>query len=210
MIFGQSWDEPWYGKNSGVVQRLAAGPDDVELAGGHFLAVPGTIAAQIERVPLVLVHKPQRACGRQDQTQRVGADHPLPLAALVLPEPAKALASRMVISTAHRSRYWSGCRHAEREIGGEKCFHAGGGFLWPGCLGAAWPWRRTTTTRIRRPGNTVCHRPPGLDPAPASLGWGASPCGCGPRFSATPAGAFLARGAAPPGAGVAAAHRAWR
>jgi len=34
MIFGQSWAEPWYGKNSGLVQGLTTGPHHIQLTGG--------------------------------------------------------------------------------------------------------------------------------------------------------------------------------
>ena len=66
-IFGQSWGEPWYGKNSGLVQGLTTGPHHIQLTGGYFLSVPGPIAAQIEyRTTLDLVDKPQGACRRHD------------------------------------------------------------------------------------------------------------------------------------------------
>src|SRR5437870_5322483 len=92
MIFGQSWGEPWYGKNAGLVQGLTAGPHHIQLTGGDFLSVPGPIAAKIERrVPLDLVDKPQGACGRHDETERIGADDALPLPALISPQPIEGI-----------------------------------------------------------------------------------------------------------------------
>ena len=75
MIFGQIRGEPWYGKNSGLVQGLTTGPHHIQLTWGYFLSVPGPIVAQIERrAVLDLGDKPQGACRRHDQTERVGAD----------------------------------------------------------------------------------------------------------------------------------------
>ncbi len=51
MIFGQIRGEPWYGKNSGLVQGLTTGPHHIQLTGGDFLSVPGPIAAQMHLVP---------------------------------------------------------------------------------------------------------------------------------------------------------------
>ena len=92
MIFGQSWGEPWYGNNAGLVQGLTTGPHHIQLTGGDFLSVPGPIAAQIERrATLDLVEKPQRACRRHDQTERMGADDALPLTALLAPQPVEGI-----------------------------------------------------------------------------------------------------------------------
>jgi hypothetical protein len=49
VMFGQICDEPGYGKNASLVQGFATGPDDVELAGGAFLPVPGAIAPEVHR-----------------------------------------------------------------------------------------------------------------------------------------------------------------
>jgi hypothetical protein len=93
LIYGKSWGEPWYGKNSSLLQRLAAGPDDVELAGGAFLAVPGARELEIAGTGLAgLCHKPQRTRGRQEEAQGVGPDHPFVLAALVLPKAGEGIA----------------------------------------------------------------------------------------------------------------------
>jgi hypothetical protein len=35
-IFGQSWGEPWYGKNAGRVQGLTTGPHHIQLLGATF------------------------------------------------------------------------------------------------------------------------------------------------------------------------------
>jgi hypothetical protein len=68
MICGKIWGEPWYGKNSGFLQRLAAGPDDIELTGGVLLAVPGARALESEgNRSAGLFHKPQGASGRQEE-----------------------------------------------------------------------------------------------------------------------------------------------
>ena len=86
MIFGQSWGEPWYGKNASFMEGLPTGPHHIQVTRGDFLSVPGPIAAQIERhATLDLVDKPQRACCRHDQTERVGAEDAVPLPALILP-----------------------------------------------------------------------------------------------------------------------------
>ncbi len=92
VIFGQLWGKPWYGKNPGLMEGLPTGLHDVELTGGHFLSVPGPVAAQ--RHPCATIHvgnEPQCACRCQDQTQRVGPHDALPLAALVLPQPVEGV-----------------------------------------------------------------------------------------------------------------------
>ena len=92
MIFGQSWGEPWYGKNACLVQGLTTGPHHIQLTGGHFLSVPGPIVTQIECcATLDLVDKPQGACRRHDQTKRIGADDALPLPALLSPQPIEGI-----------------------------------------------------------------------------------------------------------------------
>src|SRR5438093_4521760 len=92
IIFGQLWGEPWYGKNTGLIEGLPTGLHDVELTGCHFLSVPGTVAAQGHtRAAIHVGNEPHRACRCQDQTQRVGTDNALPLAALVLPQPVEGV-----------------------------------------------------------------------------------------------------------------------
>jgi hypothetical protein len=46
LIFGQVWDEPWYGKNTGLMEGFPTGLRDVELTRSYFLSVPGPVAAQ--------------------------------------------------------------------------------------------------------------------------------------------------------------------
>src|SRR5215510_15839380 len=92
VIFGQLWGEPWYGKNTGLIEGLPTGLRDVELAGCHFLSVPGPVAAQRHpRATLHVGNEPQGACCYQDQTQRVGPNDALPFAALVLPQPSEGV-----------------------------------------------------------------------------------------------------------------------
>ena len=87
VIFGQLWGEPWYGKNTGLMEGLPTGLRYVELTGCHFLSIPGPVAAQRHtRAAINVGNEPQRACRRQDQTQRIGAQDALPLATLVLPQ----------------------------------------------------------------------------------------------------------------------------
>src|SRR6516162_2375742 len=63
VIFGQLWDEPWYGKNASLMQGLATSPHHIQLTGCYFLSVPGPIAAQRHtRATLNVGDKPQRAC----------------------------------------------------------------------------------------------------------------------------------------------------
>src|SRR5689334_9331949 len=92
MICGQSWGEPWYGKNAGLVQGLTTGPHHIQLTRGSFLSVPGPIVAQVERrATLDLVDKPQGACRRQDQPECIGADDALPLPTLIAPQPIEGI-----------------------------------------------------------------------------------------------------------------------
>ena len=92
VIFGQIWGEPWYGKNSRFLKGLTTGPHDVKLAGSNLLSVPRPVVAQRERHAVFdLVDKPQRACRRHDQTERIGADDTLPLPALVSPQPSEGI-----------------------------------------------------------------------------------------------------------------------
>jgi hypothetical protein len=135
VIFGKFWGEPWYGKNAGLMEGLPTGFRHVELTGGHFLSVPGPVAAQRHtRATSHVGNDPQRACRRQDQTQRVGADDALPLATLVLPQPGEGVTvtdrnfhGPAVAILAHN------LFRAQRQIRGEKGFEDGGG-LWPRCL----------------------------------------------------------------------------
>jgi hypothetical protein len=106
MIFGQIRGEPWYGQYACPIENLTTSPRHIKLTWSRLLSVAWPIAAQIPpRTPLNLVNKPQRAGCRHDQTKRVGAHDELPLAALILAESVKALASRISISTAQRARY---------------------------------------------------------------------------------------------------------
>jgi hypothetical protein len=92
MIFGQSWGEPWYGKNSRFLQGLTTGPPHIQLTGGHFLSVPGPRGTPIAcGATLALVDKPQGACRRHDHTKRIGADDALPLPALLSPQPIEGM-----------------------------------------------------------------------------------------------------------------------
>src|SRR2546425_5929070 len=85
VIFGQFWDEPWYGKNASLMERLPTGLRDVELTGCRFLSVPGPVATQRHtRAAINLVDKPQRACRGQDQTQRVRPHDTLAFPTLLL------------------------------------------------------------------------------------------------------------------------------
>ena len=178
MIFGQIRGEPWYGNNSGVIQGLTTGPHHVKLAGSDFLSVPRPIAAQIERrAALDLVDKPQRACRRHDQTERVGADDALPLTALILPQSIEGVGvanfnfHRPAVAILGKMSWALNVRSVVK-----KASMAGGGFLCPGRVVAGLLSRRSTTTRTRRPGNTECHSPhQACISAPASLGCGDQP-----------------------------------
>ena len=71
-MFGQFWGEPWYGKDTGLLEGLPTVLRYVKLTGGHFLSIPGPVAAQRHTCATIdLVDTPQRACCGQDQTQRV-------------------------------------------------------------------------------------------------------------------------------------------
>ena len=130
VIFSQLWGEPWYGKNTGLMEGLPTGLRDVELTGCNFLSVPGPVAAQGHtRAPIHVGNEPQRACRRHDQTQRVGADDALPLATLVLPQPGEGITvpdsnfhGPAVAILAHD------LVSAQRQIGGEKGFDGWGWF----------------------------------------------------------------------------------
>src|SRR5215467_11022090 len=160
VIFGKLWGEPWYGKNAGLMEGLPTGFRHVELTGGHFLSVPGPVAAQRHtRATIHVGNEPQRAAARTKRnvlapTMRCRLRH------WSCPSPAKALLSRIVISTAQRwpySRTISSALNVRSVV--KKAAMAGGGFLWP-CRGVVGLLcRRSTTTRTRRPGNPACHRP---------------------------------------------------
>src|SRR2546423_832084 len=92
MIFGQLWGEPWDGKNSRFLKGFTTGPHHIQLTGGYLLPVPGPIGTQIERrATLDLIDKPQRACRRHAQTERIGANDALPLPALIAPQPVEGI-----------------------------------------------------------------------------------------------------------------------
>src|SRR6266699_5027444 len=92
MIFSQIRGKPWYGKNSGFIEGFTTGPHHVKLTGGYLLSVPRPITAQIERrAALNLADKPQGACRRHDQTERVGTEDALPLTALILSQPVEGI-----------------------------------------------------------------------------------------------------------------------
>jgi hypothetical protein len=123
VIFAQRWGEPWYGKNTGLMEGLPTGLRYVELTGCPFLSVPGPVAAQRHTPATINVsNEPQRACRRHDQTQRVGADDALPLATLVLPQPGEGVT---VTDSNFHSPAVAILTHdlvsAQRQIGGEKC-----------------------------------------------------------------------------------------
>ena len=204
VIYGKSWGEPWYGKNSGVLQRLAAGPDDVELAGGALLAIPGARALEVEGGRAAgLLHKPQRAGGRQDEAQGIGPDHPLVLAALVLPKAGEGIAiakgdfHRPPLPILGEDRL-----QTQGEVGGEKRFHGRRGFALPGLSGAAAARGGGPPPRGAGVPAARYARAPSQawTSAPASVGWGCQPRPfAGERFGGPQQRAFLrgtARGAA--------------
>src|SRR6266851_7968619 len=133
IIFGQIRGEPCYGHNSGVIQGLTTGAHYVKLAGSNLLSVPRPIATQIERrATLDLVDKPQRACRRQDQTERVGADDALPLPALILPQPIESIG--VADFNFHRPAVAilvQDVLGAQSQISGEKGFDGWGWFSLP-------------------------------------------------------------------------------
>src|SRR6185503_1212081 len=120
----------WYGKNAGLMERLPAGFCHVELSGCLFLSVPRPVAAQQHsRAAIHVRDEPQGTCRRHDQTEGVGTDNPLPLAALVLPKPVKGVTvpdgnfhGPAVAILAHD------LFRAQGEIGGEEGFDGGGWF----------------------------------------------------------------------------------
>src|SRR5215467_89437 len=130
VIFGQLWGEPWYGKNTGLIEGLTTGFCYVELTGGPFLPVPGPVAAQRHtRAAIHVGNEPQRACRGQDQTERIGTDEALPLATLVLSQPSEGVTvtdsnfhgPAVAILTHDLVR-------AQRQIGSEKGFDSWGWF----------------------------------------------------------------------------------
>ena len=130
MIFGQSRGEPWDGKNSGLMQGLPTGPHYLQLTGGSFLSIPGPIAAQRHiYTALTLGDKPQRACRRHDQTQRVRPKEALPLAALILAQPIEG--ARIPDGNFHRPAVAilvQAVLGTQRQIGGEKGVEGWGWF----------------------------------------------------------------------------------
>ena len=168
VIFGQIRGEPWYGKNAGLMEGLPTGltprPVDLVPLSVCTRADSGTDAPAVPRS--TCVDEPQRACRRHDQTQRVGAHDALPLATLVLPQtiegvgvtdgnfhgPAVAiLASRCPAALKVRSVV-------------KKASMAGGGFLWPGRLVAAFGITPQHHDPHEAPGQHRVPQPiPGLD-----------------------------------------------
>src|SRR5262245_50070140 len=93
LIVGPFRDEPWYGQKAGLMAGLPTGVCHVELTGCYFLSVPRPVATQRHgRAAIHVRHATQRACRRHDQTERVGTDNTLALAALVLSEPSTGVA----------------------------------------------------------------------------------------------------------------------
>src|SRR5918994_591587 len=93
MIFGEVWGKPWYGENPRLVQGFATGPGNIELAGGAFLPVPGSITLEIHPVTLVsLFEKPECPRGGHHEAKRVGPDNALELPALVLAQTGEGIA----------------------------------------------------------------------------------------------------------------------
>ena len=113
----------------------------VELTWCYFLSVPGPVAAQRHRRAAIhLRNEPQRACRSQDQTERVGADNTLSLAALVLPEPVKGVTvtdGNFYGPAVAYSRMISAALNVRSVV--KKASMAGGGFLCPGPLMGAVP-----------------------------------------------------------------------
>src|SRR6516162_2769974 len=130
VIFGQLWGEPWYGKNTGLMEGLPTGLCDVELTGGRFLSVPGPVAAQRHtHATIHMGNEPQRACRRQDQPQRVGADDALPLATLVWRQPgAGVTVSDRNLHGPAVAIFAHDLVTAQRQIGGEKGLEGWGWF----------------------------------------------------------------------------------
>src|SRR5262245_47456300 len=130
IIFSHLWGEPWYGKNTGLMEGLPTGLHDVELTWCYFLSVPGPVAAQRHtRATIHMGNEPQCACRHHDQTQRVGADDALPLATLVLPQPGEG------VTVTDRNFYGPAVAilahdlvSAQRQLGGEKGFDGWGWF----------------------------------------------------------------------------------
>jgi class 3 adenylate cyclase len=125
MIFGQRWAKPRYGKNSILLQSLTASPDDIELTWRHLFLVPRPIAPQLDAAVVVnLVDKPQRARRSHGQTQGVGPDNTLNLAALILPQAVKAITVANgnfygpAVAVVCQDGLWS-----QGEVGGKKGFN---------------------------------------------------------------------------------------
>ena len=85
--------KPYDGQNSLGLQDFAAHREDIELARGHFVPVPGSIAAQVKRPQaLRLLQEPKGARCRHHPSKGVGPHDPAPLATLVLSQPIIRLA----------------------------------------------------------------------------------------------------------------------
>jgi hypothetical protein len=180
LIFGQFRDEPWYGKNAGLMEGLPTGLCHVELTGCHFLSVPRPVATQRHRRAAIHVcHEPQRACRRHDQTERVGTDNTLPFAALVLPEPIKGVTvtDGNFHDPAVAIRAYNLFR-AQGEIGGEKGFDRWEGFALARLFGG----RGLRTAQHDDPHeaprqHSMPQAIPGLDRCACFAGVGHPPCG---------------------------------
>jgi hypothetical protein len=142
MNFGKIGSEPWYGKNLCRVERFAPRPNNVKLTGSAFLVVPGAIAPQLKRWgPYGVLHKPQGACGGQNEAERIGAEHAFTLPALVLPEAREGIAvtnrdfHRPPLAILGEDRFQTQC-----EVGGEKRFHRRRGLPLPWLSDASRCW----------------------------------------------------------------------
>ena len=129
MIFSQIWAEPWYGKNSGLMQGLTTSPYPIQWTGRHLLSVPGPIAAQMHtRAALDLRDKPQRASRGPGQTERIGARDPLSFATLIVAQAIEGVG--VAYCNFHRPALGVLAQdvvHAQEQISGEKGFE---GWRW--------------------------------------------------------------------------------
>jgi len=144
VIYGHFRGKPQDGKNSGFMQSFPAGPDNVKLAGGAFLAVPRAVATQVDGLGRAGVfHKPQRARCCQDQAQRIGSHEAFDLAALILAEAVEriAITNRDFYSPPVAIRGEAG-RQTQREVRGEKRLDGRRRFARAGLAG---PFGRGTT-----------------------------------------------------------------
>src|SRR5215831_14868846 len=158
MIFGKIWGKPWYGGNARLVQGFATGPGNVELAGGAFLPVPGSITLEIHPVTLVrLFEKPERPRGGHHETKRVGRDKALELPALVLAQTVEGIAvANGDCDGPAVAILLQDVLQAEREIRGEE------GFDWGRRFALAWLFG----TGGRATDHDDAHQPPRQDGMP--------------------------------------------